>query len=296
MKKKWNPVTLRIEALKYSRRGLFRKTSSGAYQAACTLGRDFLNDICLHMEPSQSEAYSDEEIREESIKYQRRADFAKFSPSIYNSAWKKGEKYLDKICAHMPKWSDRSKENSPFFKWTDEMLKEEAAKYSTIVDFVKNSWSAYITSSNKGREFLSLICSHMKPSRTSSHAERELSAAIKTVYDKVCKLRDTKVNIFNKPYIRGFEIDIFVPELNKGIEFDGIRYHSFDFMRKSSRKSKWSNEDIRNYHEIKDSWFASKGIQILHIKEEDWIKDKEACIQICLDFLSKSLQGSQTNS
>ena len=58
-------------------------------------------------------------------------------------------------------------------------------------------------------------------------------------------------------------------------------------MRRDSHKKLWSDEDIRNYHEIKDSWFASNGIQILHIKEEDWIQDKEACIKKCLDFLFK---------
>ena len=56
-------------------------------------------------------------------------------------------------------------------------------------------------------------------------------------------------------------------------------------MRKDKGKKNWPDEDIRNYHEIKDSYFASKGIQVLHIKEENWNKDKEECIQRCLNFL-----------
>ena len=90
----------------------------------------------------------------------------------------------------------------------------------------------------------------------------------------------------NKPYIYGFDIDIFVPELMRVIEFDGIYWHSFEQMRNDKRKAKWSDEDILNYHEIKDDYFASKGITILHIKEEDWLKDKKACINTCLKFLN----------
>lgn len=57
-------------------------------------------------------------------------------------------------------------------------------------------------------------------------------------------------------------------------------------MRKDRFKKLWSDDDIRSYHEIKDGWFMfSKGIKILHIKEVDWIKDKQTCIRKCLEFL-----------
>src|ERR1700688_3685087 len=92
---------LHVEALKYKKRGAFRKGSSGAYQAACNKGKAFLDKICSHMEPSESEPYEDEEIRQEAKKYKRRADFSKFSPSHYNAAWRKGKDYLDEICSHM---------------------------------------------------------------------------------------------------------------------------------------------------------------------------------------------------
>jgi len=34
-----------------------------------------------------------------------------------------------------------------------------------------------------------------------------------------------------------------------------------------------------------DRYFKSKGIDILHIKEEDWVKDKDRCIKQCFLFL-----------
>lgn len=120
-----------------------------------------------------------------------------------------------------------------------------------------------------------------------SEAEKELFEKMKSYFPTAKKHR-SKVHIKNKSFIKRFEIDIFITELSKGIEFDGKYYHSFERMRKDKSKRLWSDDDIHNYHKIKDDWFASKGIRILHIKEEDWIKNKQACIDKCLAFLSNS--------
>ena len=120
-----------------------------------------------------------------------------------------------------------------------------------------------------------------------SKAEIELSDIIRSLYSGTTKKRDRGVTISGKPYIQGFEIDIFVPELNRGIEYDGKYYHSYERMRADPDKALWSDDDIRSYHKLKDDWFETKGIQILHIKEEEWNLDKEACIKRCLAFLSQ---------
>lgn len=115
--------------------------------------------------------------------------------------------------------------------------------------------------------------------------EKELLKAIKEIYTNAKTLRARKIKIDGKPLITGFDIDIFIPEINRGIEFDGTRFHSFEFMRKDSQKALWSDDDVRNYHDIKDTYFASIGIQVLHIKEADWDIDKKSCIDKCLEFL-----------
>jgi hypothetical protein len=284
MKKLWNEQTLPKEAKKYGKRGQFRKGSSGAYQAACVLGKEFLDRICSHMDPSESEAYSEQEIRSESNKYTRRTDFSSNSPSHYNAAWKKGEAFLDKVCSHMPKWCDRSGENNAWFKWTDEKIENCANGYPTRGEFAKGNFSCYQTARSRGEEFFSKICKAMKPSNGSSSAEKTLLKIIKKSFPTARHRRFCKIFVPNKLHIKGFEIDIFVPELNRGIEFDGIYWHSFKGLKRS--RPHWPDEDIHNYHEIKDSYFASIGIQILHIKEEDWIADQEGCIRRCLEFLS----------
>jgi ribosomal protein L36 len=123
-------------------------------------------------------------------------------------------------------------------------------------------------------------CSRCRPL---SKPERYLFDIIKEEFPNTKKTRHANIKIKDKPYLKGFEIDIHVPELHKGIEFDGRYYHSYEHMRKS--KINWPDDDIKNYHQIKDDYFASKGIEILHIKEEDWIENKEDCVQKCLLFL-----------
>ena len=53
------------------------------------------------------------------------------------------------------------------------------------------------------------------------------------------------------------EIDIYLPELKIGFEFNGLYWHSEKFKEK-------------NYHLDKSNYFKEKGIRIIHIWEDDW--------------------------
>ena len=63
-------------------------------------------------------------------------------------------------------------------------------------------------------------------------------------------------------YRDGLEIDIYLPELKIGLEFNGIYYHSSKFKE-------------RNYHLDKTNYFKEKDIRIIHIWEDDWDFRKE---------------------
>ena len=63
-------------------------------------------------------------------------------------------------------------------------------------------------------------------------------------------------------YRDGLEIDIYLPELKIGFEFNGLWWHSDKY------KSK-------NYHIDKLNYFKNKGIRIIHIWEDDWTFRKE---------------------
>ncbi len=59
-------------------------------------------------------------------------------------------------------------------------------------------------------------------------------------------------------YRDSLEIDIYLPELNIGFEFNGLYWHSSKFKDKS-------------YHLDKTNYFKEKDIKIIHIWEDDWM-------------------------
>lgn len=270
MRVKWTLEKLKEEALKYDMGTDFAKYSNGAYQSAYRKG--ILDEICSHMKDRRIN-WTVELIQLEANKYTVISDFRKYSFRAYSTAHNR--KIIDMVCTHM---------KDAYTYWTVETIQIEANKYAKRSEFKIGNPTCYYAA--KRRKILDLVCLHMKNSGTSSLLEKELFGLIKTFYPSVKKITDRKVMIRDKPHIHGFDIDIFIPELNRGIEFDGEYWHSFKFMRKQKRRENWPDGDIFHYHEIKDGYFLSKGIQILHVKEEDWIENKQACIDKCLEFLS----------
>jgi hypothetical protein len=59
-----------------------------------------------------------------------------------------------------------------------------------------------------------------------------------------------------------YEIDIYLPDLKLGFEFNGLYWHSDKFKEK-------------NYHINKTNYFKKKGIRIIHIWEDDWLYKSE---------------------
>jgi hypothetical protein len=277
---KWNFKKCQKLALKCKTRTEFLTKYKKAYIAAYRLR--ILDKICSHMTRLVRKDWTFCELLAESKKYVCKNEFAKNSSGAYQAAKLRG--ILKEICSHMPKRKNTSGENSPVFKWSDEKLQKEALKYKTRVDFQLGSPSAYRISANK--HILDKICSHMKKSVGTSRQEQELFDILKKKYSYLIK-KNFKVKVSGKPYIKGFQVDILDLKNKKGIEFDGKYHHSEEFLIKSKRKSGWTEEEAKNYHKIKDeALFDCYQIRLLHIKEQDWNKNKQECIDKCIEFLS----------
>ena len=78
--------------------------------------------------------------------------------------------------------------------------------------------------------------------------EKDILNFIKKNYD----------DIIISGYRDGLEIDIYLPNLNLGFEFNGLYWHSDKFT------------EIK-YHINKTNYFKEKGIRIIHIWEDDWL-------------------------
>jgi len=87
---------------------------------------------------------------------------------------------------------------------------------------------------------------------TSSFKEKELYDFIKLIYS----------GEIITSYRSGLEIDIYLPELKIGFEFNGLYWHSELFKDK-------------NYHLDKTKYFKEKGIRIIHVWEDDWDYKKD---------------------
>lgn len=278
----WTLEKLKIEALEYRTRGEFQLQNKSAYHAALKL--QVLNLICAHMpktafrsrENHPNFKWSLKKLHEEALKYKNRIDFQKNSDNAYQAAYKRG--LLDDICSHM--------NDSVTAPWPEEELKKEALKYNLLSDFIKNSPAAYKAAWR--RKIINILCSHMKKLGGPSIPEKSLFDIIKAIHPKTqtFKVRAKKNRIFieNKPHIQGFDIDIYIPELRKGIEFNGKYWHSVEGLKRS--REHWPIEDLVNYNKIKSNYFMEKhNIEIFHVDGEDWEINKQACIDKCLEFL-----------
>jgi hypothetical protein len=97
------------------------------------------------------------------------------------------------------------------------------------------------------------LCIHCNPIiKQTSSAEKELLSFIKSIYDK-----EIVENYKDK-----YEIDIYLPDLKIGFEYNGLYWHS------EENKGK-------KYHKEKKEFFLNKEIKIYYIWEDHWINKSD---------------------
>ena len=113
------------------------------------------------------------------------------------------------------------------------------------------------------------ICTKCFPiSENSSVSQIELYDFIKDNYNG-------EIILNTKDFIQPYEIDIYLPELNIGFEFNGVWWHS----------DKFKSE---NYHQKKIQIAEEKGIKLVMIWEDDWQIKREICKSFILNKIGKT--------
>lgn len=88
-----------------------------------------------------------------------------------------------------------------------------------------------------------------------SYSEKELVAFVKSIYfDEI--VENTKRIIPPK------ELDIYIPKMKLAIEYNGLYWHD-------------ENHVDKNYHLAKTNMCNKKGIDLIHVFEDDWLYKKE---------------------
>lgn len=79
----------------------------------------------------------------------------------------------------------------------------------------------------------------------------------------------------SKSVIPPYELDIYLPEINLSFEFNGLYWHN-------------ELNRPKNYHKIKSDLCDEKGIQLIHIYEDDWTYKQDIIKSIILNKLNKT--------
>lgn len=82
--------------------------------------------------------------------------------------------------------------------------------------------------------------------------------------------------LHNRDILNGREIDIYIPSLKLGIEYDGLRWHSEIF-----------NKDT-NYHLLKTEECERQGIRLIHIFEDEWQYKRDIVKSRLLNLIGKT--------
>lgn len=144
------------------------------------------------------------------------------------------------------------------YKNNKEYLKIRHNKCGNIWD---SNYNNFMT--NKSR------CPHCSSLQQQSSIELEIR-------DYLNSITNDKIIYNDRRILNGKELDIYIPDKNIAIEFDGLYWHSDKFLDK-------------NYHLEKTNLCEEKGIHLIHIFEDEWLYKKD----IVKDLLLRNINPSK---
>jgi hypothetical protein len=163
---------------------------------------------------------------------------------------------LKSLITNLEKYGSKSSSQSELFRdkyilCNDENYVKYTSNYKSIFKCdLGNTHLFEIKSDNyfSRKKYNIALCTVCNPiGDKKSIKEKELFDFIKSIYN----------GEITQSYREGLEIDIYLPELKLGFEFNGLYWHSEEYKD-------------RNYHLNKTNYFKNKGIRIIHIWEDDW--------------------------
>lgn len=114
------------------------------------------------------------------------------------------------------------------------------------------------------------VCSRCHKSKQ----EMEIVEFIKTIYDKDI-IENTRRIIKNEYSDCYLELDIYLPDINLAIEFNGRYWHTDTFIT----KSRTGFTSAKEYHDYKTLKCEEKGIKLIHIDDIEYTENKELILE-----------------
>ena len=136
--------------------------------------------------------------------------------------------------------------------------KYKIANHPNYIKYIENGFSLFKCDRDENHNFEVSIDNYITRIKSNSTVCNPIgdlkSIKEKELYSYICKIYDGEVI---QSYRDMYEIDIYLPKLKIGFEFNGLYWHSEEFKEKQ-------------YHINKTKYFKEKDIRIIHIWEDDW--------------------------
>jgi len=139
-------------------------------------------------------------------------------------------------------------ENEGIIEINDDTLKKQCDKCGEVYEIDKK---LYHNRKQAGIDVKCILCNPYSENR--SIKEKDLYEFISTIYD------GEVTSNFKEDRL---EIDVYLPDLKIGFEFNGLRWHSELYKP-------------NDYHQHKTEFFQEKGIHLIHIYEDEWIYKRD---------------------
>jgi hypothetical protein len=162
-----------------------------------------------------------------------------------------------KVKTNIENWGTDNNKKSEIFRKRNFKI----AKHPNYISYDKEGVSLFKCDNGKDHLFKIEIDNFLKRIKYNSTLCTECFPIGTNQSGKEIKLFNFIKSIYNgeiiQSYRDGLEIDIYLPHLNLGFEFNGVYWHSDLYKEKKS-------------HLEKTKHFEKRGIRIIHIWEDDW--------------------------
>lgn len=137
-------------------------------------------------------------------------------------------------------------------------------------------------SRNDGRIVNCPFCNLSNHKTSHSYQELELVDFLRKTFPSL-KIFNSN-NKINRHIIPPYEIDVWIPEKNIGIEYNGSFWHSIEFLQKYKETDMIDNDNM--FMCLKKKILCEqKNIHLIHIYEDEWILQKDAIKKLLIDLI-----------
>ena len=252
-------------ASKYNTRSEWRKNDNSCYQTARNNG--WYDECCANMNYMRKK-HTLQSCKENAFKYKTKSEWKKNNASVYQTAYKNG--WIDECCVNMTSLRGRK------IKHTLESCKENASKYKSRSEWIKNDISIYQTA--RGNGWLEECCVNMIKKYTLDSCKKSASK-----YKSRNEWKNNDTSFYETARRNGWldECCVNMPDLRREKKIILTLEDCKKIALKYKSKSEWRKSDYKSlYFAYRNGWLEECCVTMIdyktkakHIAIEDILKD-----------------------